>query len=242
MALESDVGEAEELARKQTEEEEQQQRLVAEELESKNSATESNGETSKSSNKNQYDFGDAMDAIQNNALLQKILKEQPNILKHSDDNGWTILLEATIEGNLDAVTMILDNTDDVAYVNRRFLPDGSGGNALWLAKQTGNEGIVNKLIEHGGVEMALESDVGEAEELARKQTEEEEQQQRLVAEELARNEAEEKQRRIAELLARKQTEDNEKRRVAEAQELARKQAEEQEQQQQQQKRHVAEEL
>jgi ankyrin repeat protein len=149
-----------------------------------------NGEETYNSNKNQYDFADA---IRNNSSLRKILKEQPNILRHSDDNGWTILLEATLAGNLDAVTMILDNIDDVAHVNRRFLPDGSGGNALWIAKQTGNKGIVNILIAHGGVEMALESDVDEAEE--RKQAEDERERRRTEAQELATKQAKEEVQR-----------------------------------------------
>ena len=182
-----------------------------------------NGEETYNSNKNQYDFADA---IRNNSSLRKILKEQPNILRHSDDNGWTILLEATLAGNLDAVTMILDNIDDVAHVNRRFLPDGSGGNALWIAKQTGNKGIVNILIAHGGVEMALESDVDEAEE--RKQAEDEKRRRRIESQKLARKQAEDKRERRrteAQVLARKQAKDERERRRTEAQVLARKQAE-----------------
>lgn len=63
--------------------------------------------------------------------LKEILDQNERLVNKRDVNGWTPLHEAVREGNLDAITFLLERGADI---NARIGPRGEGGTALFLAK------------------------------------------------------------------------------------------------------------
>ena len=106
-----------------------------------------------------FTYQDAAVAAHNDhELLLKILTKHPEFLDHVDQNGWTLLQEASRGGNLECVTIILEMKDDLDYVNFRNL---SGGNALSLAKIAENQLIIEMLKAQGAYESNPDSDMND---------------------------------------------------------------------------------
>ena len=101
-----------------------------------------------------FTYENAVSAACNDApTLSAMLIRRPDIIKQVDQNGWSLIHEASRAGNIDSVSAILRFIDDVNDVNVRTSPNKTGGNALWLAKSNGHHKVVQLLVEWGGIEL-----------------------------------------------------------------------------------------
>ena len=111
------------------------------------------------SNDVEYTFKDALDAANNDSsMLSTILWKHPDWVRSTNDNGWTLLHEAVLNGNVESVEIILSYIYDVNIINLRMHPDKTGGNALWLANEIGHQKIIQMLKNNGGIPIEPESE------------------------------------------------------------------------------------
>ncbi len=131
--------------------------LVEEEMNEHEEISEMNSELEKDSVENEeeveviYTHVDAVIAARENPqLLRKILQKRPELTFATDENGWTLIHEASREGNINSVAILLDFIDDAYDINVRTF---YGGNAVWYAKQFGQFDLVDFLLDRGGIEL-----------------------------------------------------------------------------------------
>ncbi len=114
-------------------------------------ADDTNADDKFEDSKTTYTYQDAVRAAWHDApTLVTILLEDPDLVDYADENGWTVLHEASRQGNMDSVVAILRHLDDENDVN---IKTNVGTTAMWLAKQHKHDEIVEILAAHGGVEL-----------------------------------------------------------------------------------------
>jgi len=114
------------------------------------------GEKEEQSETSSFTYRDAVHtALREGAssLLNTVLSQNPEFLRQSDTNGWTLLHEAVRAGEVENVSTILDFIDDVNYLNAKT---NSGLNAMELAKSYNYHSIA-ELLAARGVKLSSES-------------------------------------------------------------------------------------
>jgi hypothetical protein len=102
-----------------------------------------------------YTIGDLKNAIHSSEilLLEKILKQNPALVRQRDENGWEAIHEAARGGNVDVVRILLD--EGGADVDAQVGRTGQGGSTLWLTKimHDASHPLVLYLVERGAHEI-----------------------------------------------------------------------------------------